>query len=565
MTFALLRRWRAAPPPPQHPLAPPDATHLLRELGRHPDVRQALTLSALLSLISTLLTATFAITAAQAIATALLDHRLPATAVTLTIAVSLLGRAVTAPLRERILTRMAARRLHDLRADLTHAALTLGPVQLSAQRSSHLNLLDTDLDTRLAPYFARFLPARWHAAITTPTLLIVTALLDPATALLLAITGPLTILFLWLVGLAAHAATDRQWQAHTRLNARLLTVTAHLPLLHLHGQVSTYRRVLKASAEQHRTLTLNVLKIAFLSGLVLEFAVTLATALVAVWIGVRLFGGAASLAPTLAALMLVAEYFGPLRQLGADRHAAMDAEPLATHLAALRRMTPVLTGQRPTEPGPPTLTFRDARAHFPGSGGAGCSPLTATVPAGTHVTLRGPSGSGKTSLLHALRRHVPFQGDILVNGTPLQHLDADAWRAHVAFIPQHPHLLAASLRVNLSVTRPDASDTNLIDVATQVGLLDLIRHLPQGLDTPLGEGGLHLSGGELARLSLARALLTTPALVLLDEPTAHLDPETEAAIVQVIQAAFRSSTVVLVTHHAINFSAQHLTLAGRAA
>lgn len=504
-------------------------------------------MSGVLSVLGLLATAAAFVLTARVIAAGLLQGQSPGPSTVVTVAALLLARAGAGAARERLGTRLAARLIGTWRTRLSEASLRLGPVALADTRGADLATLDAELGARLTPYYARYLPGAVHAALAFAVVLGVTAWLDPATAGVLLVTGPLTVVFLALVGLATGAATERQWLAHTRLSARLLTLVRHLPTLHAFGAVAPYRDVLARSARQHREATLGVLRVAFLSGFVMDFAATLATALVAVWIGVRLFGGSAELAPTLAALMLVPEFFGPLRQLGTDRHAALDAGPVAARLQELltRPLAPSGEGRVPV--GVPHLSLNGAHADLP----TPTAPVSAELPPGTLAALRGPSGSGKTTLLHALRKHVPHLGSIRVDGTPLDDLRAPDWQARVAFVPQHPRLIAGSARDNLRLAAPDAPDAELERVSEAVGLSDVLHALPAGFDTPLGEGGALLSGGETARLALARALLSGADVILLDEVSAHLDPQSEAELYAVIGRAFAGRTVLLATHRAV--------------
>ncbi|GGL00119.1 ABC transporter ATP-binding protein/permease [Deinococcus radiotolerans] len=527
------------------PPAPPGRAEVRGVLNAPPGVRGPLVWSAALSLLGALGTALAFVLAAQVIAGVLTPPaRWPEPGHVLGLALGLGLRAVTGAAREALAQRLATHATAFQRDRLTARLLALGPVALASRRAADLVTLSSELGPRLTPYYARFLPGRAHAAISALVALAVTAWLDPATAGLLLVTGPLTVVFLYLVGLATHAATQAQWTRHTRLAARLLTLTRHLPTLHAFGAVPTYRDVLVRSAGAHREATLRVLRVAFLSGFVMEFGATLATALVAVWIGVRLFGGEATLAPTLAALMLVPEFFGPLRQLGADRHAALDAEPLARDLADLAAVPGAPQGARDISKGAPEVTFTQARAALPGI----TATLSGTVRSGEHVALRGPSGVGKSALLHALGKFVAHAGEVRVNGVPLDELSAPAWAGQVALVPQAPRLLAASVRDNLRVAAPDADDAALWPVLRHVDLEGVIRALPGTLDAPLGEGGTRLSGGETARLALARALLSGADLLLLDEVTAHLDEDTARALHALIGRAAPGRTVLLVTH-----------------
>ncbi|GGL98972.1 hypothetical protein GCM10010841_04280 [Deinococcus aerophilus] len=501
-------------------------------------------LSAAFSTLGLLCTALAFVQIAGAIAASLLGGSLPAPDTLALIAALLAGRALGRTGREWTGQALAAQEVRVWRGRLTSRALALGPVALSGRRGADLAALDAELSPHLTPYYARYLPGALHAALAFVVVLAFTFRLDPATAGLLLLTGPLTVGFLALVGLATGTATERQWVAHTRLSARLLTVTRHLPTLHAFGAVAAYREVLAQSAARQRATTLGVLKVAFLSGFVMDFAATLATALVAVWTGVRLFGGEAALAPTLAALMLVPEFFGPLRQLGADRHAALDAEPLAGRLCDLMAAPVAPSGTAQVGPSVPHLQLVSARAELTRPTAA----LTLDLPPGTHAALRGPSGSGKTTLLHALRKHVPYAGTVQVDGTPLDALEAAGWQARVAFVPQYPRLIAASVTENLKLWNPDATEAEVRRAAQAVGLAEVLDALSAGWNTPLGEGGVQLSGGETARLALARALLSGACLILLDEVTAHLDAGSEAEVLAAVGSAFADRTVVLATH-----------------
>ncbi|MFC3832924.1 MULTISPECIES: ABC transporter ATP-binding protein/permease [Deinococcus] len=537
----------------------PRSPSSLRWLAHDRRVWHGLGLSAVLSLLGLGLGAGAFILIAQAIARALAGAPLQPGELWW-VGGLLLGRALAQGAREWAGQGLAARMIRHWRGALTRQALALGPVALSRTHGAELLTLDAELGPRLAPLYARYLPSAVHAGLAFAVVLAVTARLDGATAGVLLLTGPLTLLLLALVGLATHAATERQWVAHTRLAGRLLTLTRHLPTLHAFGVTPAYREVLARTASAQRAATMGVLKVAFLSGFVMDFAATLATALAAVWIGVRLFGGEAQLAPTLAALMLVPEFFGPLRQLGADRHAALDAEPVGARLRTLLSTVPGPSGpHRPRGPG--HLELRAAHAEL----SPHTAPLSADLPPGSRLALRGPSGSGKTTLLCALAKYTPYAGQILVDGQALDEFDAAAWRERVAYVPQHPRLIAASVRDNLRLGRPGASDAELMAVAASVGLLPVLGALPGGWDAPLGEGGVSLSGGETARLALARALLSGAGVLLLDEVTAHLDAESERSVLLAMDAACTGRTVVLATHRPAPAGWEQATLAARGA
>ncbi|MFC5849646.1 ABC transporter ATP-binding protein/permease [Deinococcus petrolearius] len=527
------------------PTPAPAPGRALGWLSRPAAVRRALALSTLLSAATLACTGAAWIVAARLIAAGLLEGALPTPPELLLVGALLLGRTGLNALRESLGARLGARMVRFWRTRLAAQALALGPAAGEGETGT-AGLLDLDRElTRLTPYYARYLPGAAHSALAFVAVAGLTFWLDPLSGGLLLVAGPLAALLLALVGLATGAATERQWLAQTRLSARLLTLVRELPTLHAFGGTATYRDVLARSAAGQRETTLRVLRVAFLSGFVMDFAATLSTAVIAVWIGVRLFGGTAELAPTLAALMLVPEFFGPLRALGADRHAALDAEPLAARLRALLSREAAPQGAARVAAGVPTLTLYGARADL---GARVPGTLSVVLTPGTHAALRGPSGSGKTTLLRAVRKHLPHAGEILVGGTPLDTLEAAPWQARVALVAQHPRLLAASLRDNLRLSRPESTDPEVWAALEATGLAGLVRGLPDGLDTALGEGGTWLSGGETARLALARALLSGADVVLLDEVTAHLDPASEAQVYAAISRALAGRTVLLATH-----------------
>jgi ATP-binding cassette subfamily C protein CydD len=302
---------------------------------------------------------------------------------------------------------------------------------------------------------------------------------------------------------------------------------------------------------------MQVLRMAFLSTAVLEFFAALAIALVAVYLGLGLLGllpWAKGEIPVpyqgaLFILLLAPEFYAPLRQLGSDYHARAEARAAITELLPLLQMEvwhPAGTAH-PDRPGAPTLRLRQLRVA--GSDGRlRMAPLDLDVAAGQRLLVQGQSGSGKSTLLNVLLGFVPYQGEAQVYAQELADLDRTAWQVRIGYLAQQPELLAASVADNLRLAAPGASDGELWQVLEKVGLATLLRRLPLGLDTPLGERGLGLSGGEQSRLALARLLLRDASLWLLDEPLAHLDPETAEQIGALIERLSRGRTLLLVSH-----------------
>jgi ATP-binding cassette subfamily C protein CydD/ATP-binding cassette subfamily C protein CydCD len=292
---------------------------------------------------------------------------------------------------------------------------------------------------------------------------------------------------------------------------------------------------------------MRVLRTAFLSGFVLEFGAVLCTALVAVTVGVRLFQGELDLERALLVLLLTPEFFAPLRALGADRHAALEGRPAAERVLALLDLPEPARGTAPVGPGVPHVRLSGVTLRLEGREVLGGVDLD--LPPLSRTALVGPSGAGKSSVLRLLLGFAdPDEGAVRVDGVPLTALDPDAWRARVAHVPERPWLLPGSVLDNVRLGRPGAPIADVEAALEQARVLDVVRRLPQGLQTPLGEDGARLSGGERLRIALARAFVKDADVLLLDEPTAQLDPGSEAEVLAALDALAAGRTVLTVTH-----------------
>ena len=450
--------------------------------------------------------------------------------------------------------RGAQRLAQTLRSRLLRGAQALGPYGLRAQSSGDLITRLVDGIEAILAYFARYLP-QMLAAVLVPCVLVLAILpVDWLSGLVLLLTAPLIPLFMVLVGRAAARASERRYAQLTRLGAAFIEALGGLLTLRQLGAAERFAAHLEAESETYRTLTMQVLRVAFLSALVLEFFAMVSIAIVAVLIGFRLLWGELPLRAGLFVLLLAPEFYLPLRALGALRHTRMDALAAAEHLAAFDAGAPApaipLSGAAAVRGSPsPQIQLQRVTYRHPGRE-VGIRDCDLVIRPGQVTALVGTSGCGKSTLLSLLLGFAaPEQGRILIDGLELARLDPAQWRECVAWVPQQTHIFEGTVRENLLLAAARADAAALDRAVEASGFAEVLARLPSGWETVLGERGLGLSGGELQRLALARALLRERARVwLLDEPTAHLDGAGARSIEALIRAAAVNRTVLLAVH-----------------
>jgi ATP-binding cassette, subfamily C, bacterial CydD len=439
-----------------------------------------------------------------------------------------------------------------IRIDLMGRLLAAGPAWLSAERTGELTQTWAAGLDHLDAYEGSYRLQRLLAVVVPAAVLAVTALLDPLSAVVLLVTGPLIPLFMVLLGGAAREQSERQFTALSRLGARFLDAVQAIPTLAAFGQIEAEAGRLSLVAGEHRRLTMTVLRVAFLSALVLEWLATLGTAIVAVEVGLRLLYDRVAFMPALAVLMLAPEFYRPLRALGGAFHAGLAGRDVSSRLAVLDDALPDRQDAETTALAhvPVRLQLRAVTVERPTLEKPALAEISLDIAPGEWVAVIGPSGAGKSTLLGLWLGFVTAaSGHVTVDGHAVTPATSAALRRQIAWAPQRPHIFHGTLRSNLLLARPDATDRALHDAITHAALGPLVTRLPRGLDTPLGEGGAGLSGGELQRLALARALLADAPVLLLDEPTSELDPDTEHAVLTTLQAC-TGVTRVMVTHRA---------------
>ncbi|MFJ9032984.1 thiol reductant ABC exporter subunit CydD [Streptomyces sp. NPDC102274] len=458
------------------------------------------------------------------------------------------GRGLVLWLTELAAHRASAAVKSELRGRLLERAAELGPGWLSGQRIGSLVALATRGVDALDDYFARYLPQLGLAVVVPVAVLARIVTEDWVSAAIIVVTLPLIPLFMVLIGWATQARMDRQWRLLSRLSGHFLDVVAGLPTLKVFGRAKAQAESIRAITSEYRQATLRTLRIAFLSSFALELLATLSVALVAVTIGMRLVHGELDLYTGLVVLILAPEAYLPIRQVGAQYHAAAEGLSAAEEIFTVLETEPPAGGTGKV-PGALRLELDEVTVRHQGRTEPSLDTATLTVEPGETVALVGPSGIGKTTLLNVLLGFaVPDEGRVRVGGRDLASLDPERWRERIAWVPQRPYLFAGTIAENVRLSRPDADDAAVRDALRDAGAYDFVAALPDGPDTALGEDGAGLSAGQRQRLALARAFLADRPLLLLDEPTAALDGETEAGIVEAVRRLAVGRTVLLVVH-----------------
>ncbi|MFI1312186.1 thiol reductant ABC exporter subunit CydD [Streptomyces albidoflavus] len=458
-----------------------------------------------------------------------------------------LGRALVSWLTELAAHRASAAVTSELRMRLVERAGQLGPGWLGGRRTGSLIALATRGVDALDDYFARYLPQLGLAVVVPVAVLARIVTEDWVSAAIIVVTLPLIPLFMALIGWATQSRMDRQWGLLSRLSGHFLDVVAGLPTLKIFGRAKAQAESIRRITHDYRRATLRTLRIAFLSSFALELLATLSVALVAVTIGMRLVHGDMDLYTGLVILVLAPEAYLPLRQVGAQYHAAAEGLAAAEEVFAVLETPVPNTGTQAPPAG--ALAFEGVTVRYPGRDAPAVREAAFAVEPGETVALVGPSGCGKTTLLQAALGFVaPAEGRVTVGGTDLAEVDREQWHQRIAWVPQRPQLFAGTVAENVRLARPDASDAEVARALEQAGAHQFVAGLPAGAKTELGEDGAGLSAGQRQRVALARAFLADRPVLLLDEPTASLDGASEEAIVEAVRRLAVGRTVLLVVH-----------------
>jgi ATP-binding cassette subfamily C protein CydCD len=465
------------------------------------------------------------------------------------------ARAVLVWASEAVGHRSAATATSQLRMQVVERALHLGPAFLGGRGVGELTALVTRGAGALDTYFARYLPQLVLAVVVPLIATVVIATQDMLAAVIIALTVPIIPVFMVLIGRYTEARVDRQWTTLGVLSGHFLDVVEGLPTLKIFNRAKAQVATIRSVGGQYRRSTMNVLRISFLSSLVLELLASLSVAIIAVAIGLRLVEGTMELSTGLAVLILAPEVYLPLRLVGQHFHAAADGVGAAERMFEVLEADAPAAGSRQVDAASATIRVRDLEVAF-GDRVAVTGASFEILP-GRVTALIGPSGCGKSTLLSVLLGLVgpptaTISGmlevqDATSGAVALADLDLPAWRSQIGWVPQSPAMLGGTVADNVRFGRPGFTDVQVTSALRAAGLDP--AELPNGVSTAITEGGAGVSVGQARRIGVARALLADPAILLFDEPTAALDGTREAEVgATVAELAARGRTVVVVTH-----------------
>lgn len=444
---------------------------------------------------------------------------------------------------------LAGKVKQDLRHRLLTQLFALGPLFVMKEQSGELiNTLTGGIEN-IEDYFTKFLPGIVMAGLIPALMLAFVLPFDWMSALLMVVTAPLIPFFMILIGQLANKLNQEQWEVLSRLSSHLLDVLQGLTTLKVFGRSREQVIVIARLSDEFRSKTLQVLKVAFLSALVLELIATISTAMIAVTVGLKLLYGKMLFTEAFFVLLLAPEFYSPLRQLGSYFHAALSGTSAAERIYhLLAESLPATAADEQSFPLSRRVTIEFRNVSFAYRDKLAVDAVSFLIKPGQKLAIVGASGSGKSTLTRLLLRFIqPAAGSILVNGQPLDQIRLVDWRSHIAYVSQSPHLFHGTVADNvcfgLVKNRAEISRACKLAEADR-----FIRDLTQGYDTVIGEGGQPLSGGQAQRIALARAFLKDAPVLILDEATAGLDLATEEVLRQTFTKLMENRTVLFIAH-----------------
>ncbi|MBU8969652.1 thiol reductant ABC exporter subunit CydD [Bacillus altitudinis] len=457
-------------------------------------------------------------------------------------------------MREKVMFTYSPRIGADVRKQLLDQLFRLGPAFTKKKGTGKLVTLAMEGIAQYRQYLQLFLPKMVNMAVIPVMVLVYVWTLDETSAVILIVTLPILIVFMILLGLVAQRKAAKQWRSYEKLSNHFTDSLRGLETLRYLGISKKHSRNIGEVSKRYRKATMSTLKVAFLSSFALDFFSMLSIATVAVFLGLRLIEGDLLLLPALTALMLAPEYFLPVREVGNDYHATLNGKEANEAIQVILeekgfREQETQSVQLNEWNEQSELTLQDVSVLHDEHAPYSIQDVDLTVKGKKKIGIIGASGSGKSTLTDVLGGFVePSAGEIILNGKPLAHLQLAAWQKEVVYMPQHPYLFHMTLRENIRFYEPNATDEDVDRAVQEAGLSQLVADLPNGLDEVIGEQGRGLSGGQAQRIALARTVLGQRSIMLLDEPTAHLDIETEYELKKTMLPLFENKLVFLATH-----------------
>ncbi|PEK31345.1 thiol reductant ABC exporter subunit CydD [Bacillus toyonensis] len=440
-----------------------------------------------------------------------------------------------------------------LRKQLIEAYFTLGPRYVQTVGTGHLVTLSIEGIEKFKTYIELTIPKMIRSSIVPGLIVLYVFTLDIKSGIILVVTIPIVIIFMILLGLAAQKMADSQYETSRVLSNHFVDTLKGLETLKYLGKSKQHEGKIEKVSKRYRKATMRTLRVAFLSSFALDFFTSLSIAFVAVGLGIRLIDGTILLLPALTILILAPEYFLPIKQVGANYHATLDGQ------LAMEQIEGILQQQKEIEKkdsnvdivwnSSSSLKLQDVKVNNDESKKAILEGIDFAWQGNGAIGIIGESGAGKSTLIDVLAGFLsPSGGKVLVNGVGIDGSTREDWQKNIAYIPQQPYIFPLSLKDNICFYETNTTDEEMKKVIHDVGLSSLIASLPNGMDERIGEGGRMLSGGQEQRVAMARALLSKKPIILLDEPTAHLDIETEFEIKQSMLRLFEGKLVFLATH-----------------
>ncbi len=471
----------------------------------------------------------------------------------LTLVLTTITRFVLQWSSESLNARFTANIKYRLRRDLIRHLNRLSPLQVQNEKRGELaNTVHKGIEA-LDAYFRLYIPQLFKAALIPLSILFVVFPLDFLSAVVFFFTAPLIPIFMVLIGQLAKSATQRQWKTLSRLSAILLDLIEGLTTLKILNRSQSQVERIRHLSNAFRQTTMKVLRIAFLSALVLEMVATISTAIIAVEIGLRLLYARMPFLDALFILILAPEFYQPMRALGANFHAGMEGAEAAGRIFEILNIPAPdhshLVKASMANKRPPLIEFKEVTFSYNQDSPPALDRISLRILPGKKTVLIGPSGAGKSTIFNLLLKFAEARkGKILIDGKSLSQIPPGQWYQYISWVPQRPYLFHDTIEQNLRLVRPDAGWSQIVAACKKARLHTFIQSLPGGYQTIVGERGTRLSGGQAQRLALARAFLKDAPILLLDEPTSNLDPQLDREILEILSQLSENKTQFVIAH-----------------